>query len=47
MPTTHMNHCKRSQFNKSLESFYCGPGGEKIWFQGVKIEILSYKTQFL
>ena len=48
MPTTHIKQGKQPQFNKitTLEVFNTVPGG-KIWFQGVKIAILRYKTQFL
>ena len=45
MPTTHMEHCKRPHFTTFtiLKVFTTVPG-EKIWFQGVKITILSYKN---
>ena len=48
MPKTHIKHCKRPQFNKiyHFESFYYGSRIKKVWFQGVKITFLSYKTQF-
>ena len=42
MPTTHIKHCKRPQFNKIYHfKIFTTALGEKIWFQGVKITILN------